>query len=153
VHRCWPAGGGARDGLRVDQQQEIINAITQQLSGGGGSSGGSSSGGGGSSGGFSVTTGELTGYVRNTRQLADELHKVATHQIHSVRTIADDSFGKIGKETGFAAALDHFADALQRQASGVAKNADTLSDAVAKTARSYRHDDQEIADELLDLLT
>ncbi len=132
----------------MDQQQEIINAITQQLSGGGGKPGG-----GKPSGGFSVTTGELTGYVHKTRQLADELHRLATHQIHSVRTIADDSFGKIGKETGFATALDHFADALQRQASGVAKNADTLSDTVAKTARDYQHDDQQIADELLDLLT
>jgi hypothetical protein len=132
----------------VDQQQEIIDAITQQLSGGRPNSGGQPSGGG-----FSVTTDELTGYVRGTRRLADELHRLATHQIHSVRTIADDSFGKIGKETGFATALDRFADALQRQASGVAKNADTLSDTVAKTARSYQHEDQQIADELLDQLT
>jgi hypothetical protein len=149
VHRCWLAGAGTRHGLPVDQQQEIIDAITQQLSGGQPKP----DAGGQSSSGFSVVTGELTGYVHDTRRLADELHRLATHQIHSVRTIADDSFGKIGKETGFATALDHFADALQRQASGVAKNADTLSDTVAKTARSYQHDDQEIANELLHLLT
>jgi hypothetical protein len=148
----------------VDQQQEIIDAINQQLSGGGTPAegghgtpahGGSGSGGGhGVSGaGFSVVTEELTDYVRGTRRLADELDRLATNQIHSVRTIADDSFGRIGKETGFATALDHFADALQRQASGVAQNADRLSDAVAKTARDYRHDDQQLADELLDLLT
>ena len=100
--------------------------------------------------GFSVVTGELTGYVRGTRQLADELHRLASRRIHSVR---GDGFGRIGKETGFATALDHFADALGRQTSGVAKNADTLSDTVAKTARDYQHDDQQIADELLDQLT
>lgn len=115
----------------VDQEQQIISAIT----------------------GFSVATAELTGYVRDTRRLADELTKLATHQIRSVRAIDEASFGKIGKETGFAIALDHFAEALQRQVSGVAKNADAVSDTVAKTARDYRNDDRQIADELLDLLT
>src|SRR5439155_11372146 len=93
--------------------------------------------------GLSIATDELTGYVRQARRLADELHRLAAHQVHSVRTIAGDSFGKIGKETGFATALDHYADALVRQVSGVARNAETLGDAVAKTAIDHLSTDMD----------
>ncbi|HET9138741.1 type VII secretion target [Actinophytocola sp.] len=99
-----------------------------------------------------VGTTELTGYVRHTRQLAEELHRLARHEVGAVRTIAEDSFGRIGKETGFAAALNHFAAALEHQVDGVAGNADKLSDAVARTARNYRRQDEELAETLLDLL-
>jgi hypothetical protein len=102
--------------------------------------------------GFRIATTELTGYVRHTRELAEELHRLARHEVGAVRTIADDSFGRIGRETGFAAALKHFAEALEHQVNGVAGNADKLSDAVAKTARNYRRQDEELAQDLLDLL-
>ncbi|HEV2782941.1 MAG TPA: hypothetical protein VGX25_26430 [Actinophytocola sp.] len=103
--------------------------------------------------GFSIATDELTGYVRQTRNLAEELHRLAKRKINSVQTIAEDGFGKIGKETGFAAALNRFAGALEHQVHGVARNADKLSDGVAKTARGYRRDDQELAEDLMNLLT
>jgi hypothetical protein len=119
-------------------QQEIITEITGQLGGGRG---------------YSITTGELTGYVRNTRQLSEDLHRLAKRKVNPVRSIADDSFGRIGKETGFAAALDRFAGALEHQIHGVATNADKLSDGVDKTARTYRRQDAELAEDLLDLLT
>ena len=102
--------------------------------------------------GLRIATTELTGYVRHTRQLAEELHRLARHEVGAVRTIAEDSFGRIGRETGFAAALNHFAGALEHQVSGVAGNADKLSDAVARTVRNYRRQDEELAQTLLDLL-
>ena len=98
-----------------------------------------------------VTT-ELTGYARHARQLADELQRLAGHTVKPVGSIADDAFGRIGKETGFAAALNHFADALRQQLDGVAKNADTLGDGVAKTARTYQTQDQELAEDILGLI-
>jgi hypothetical protein len=102
--------------------------------------------------GYSVVTTELTAYARHTRQLADELHRLAGHTVKPVGAIDEDAFGRIGKETGFAAALNHFADALQSQLVGVAKNADTLGDGVAKTAHTYQTQDQELAQDILDLI-
>jgi hypothetical protein len=102
--------------------------------------------------GYGVVTDELTGYVRRTRKLADELHQLATHTVRSVGTIAEDSFGQIGKETGFAAALRRFAATLEQQVGGVATNAGTLGDAVGKTAHTYQRQDDELAKDILDLL-
>jgi hypothetical protein len=149
----------------VAQQQEIIDAINKRL-GVGAAGGAVTTGTGGLPGkrhpaadgpagqgaGFSVATDELNGYVRQTRMLADELHQLARHPVSSVQTIADDSFGKIGKETGFATALNHFADALELQVNGVAKNADALGESVAKTAKTYQRQDQELAQDILDLI-
>jgi hypothetical protein len=101
--------------------------------------------GGTPQGGFAVDTTVLDGYVRGTRRVADDLLAVGTRQVRPIREIADDSFGKIGKETGFAAALDHFAAALQRQVKGVGSNADRLATSAARTARAYRDQDDDIA--------
>jgi hypothetical protein len=102
--------------------------------------------------GYSIATEELTGYVRGTRDLAEDLHRLAKRKVNSVQTIAEDSFGRIGKETGFAAALHRFAGALEHQIHGVATNADKISDGVARTGRNYRRQDEEIAEDLLNLL-
>ena len=104
------------------------------------------------SNGYGVVTGELTGYARRTRDIATELHTLATHRIASVRRIAEHSLGPIGKESGFAAALSHFAEALEHQVAGVGKHADTLGDSVAKAARTYREQDEERASDILDLI-
>lgn len=69
-----------------------------------------------------------------------------------MRDLADDSFGAIGKETGFADALDHFGAALQRQVKGVGTKADTLAGSVSRTARHYHEQEQDIAQDLLGLL-
>ena len=100
--------------------------------------------------GFGVITGELTGYAQHTRRLATELHTLATHQVKSIR--GGKGFGPIGTESGFVAALDHFADALAHQVAGVGKDADALGDSVAKAARTYREHDEERANELIDLI-
>ncbi|MCA1655591.1 MAG: lytic transglycosylase, partial [Pseudonocardiaceae bacterium] len=73
-------------------------------------------------------------------------------QLNGVRGLADDSFGKIGKETGFAAALDQFGAALQRQVKGVGAKVDTLAGSVSRTARHYRDQEHDIAQDLLGLL-
>jgi hypothetical protein len=116
---------------------------------------GGKGGGGGTGGGrdgFMVDPEALSGYARTARHLADDLTDLAGTQLKGVRGLADDSFGKIGKETGFAAALDQFGAALQRQVRGVGKNADTLAGRVSRTAHDYRDHEQDISDELLGLL-
>ncbi|MGB3442711.1 MAG: transglycosylase SLT domain-containing protein [Actinophytocola sp.] len=108
--------------------------------------------GNGNPDGFMVDPDSLSGYARTTRDIADELRGLSAHQLKNVRGLAEDSFGKIGKETGFAAALDHFGAALQRQVKGVGTKADTLAGSVSKTARDYRDEDQDIEQVLLGLL-
>jgi hypothetical protein len=124
-----------------------------QGSGSNGQSGGQSSGqsGGqqsGGTGGFAVDTAVLDAYVKRTRAVADGLTSIGTTQVRRIREIADDSFGKIGKETGFASALDGFAVSLRRQVTGVGGNADKLAGSTAKAARTYRRQDEQIADSL-----
>ncbi|MEV6828703.1 transglycosylase SLT domain-containing protein [Amycolatopsis sp. NPDC051102] len=79
----------------------------------------------------------LHGYVRRARHVADALDG-ATGQLRDVRDIAEDSFGRIGRESGFAAALAGFGLALQRQVKGVGAHADGLASAAQKAAKSYR---------------
>lgn len=118
---------------------------------GGGGKGGGGQGGGGRDG-FLVDPEALSGYARTARHIADDLTDLAGKQLKGVRGLADDSFGKIGKETGFAAALDDFGAALQRQVRGVGRNADALAGRVSRTAGDYRDQEQDIASELLGLL-
>lgn len=102
--------------------------------------------------GFAVDPDALSGYARTTRHIADDLRDLSTQQLRHVRGLADDSFGGIGKETGFAAALDHFGAALQRQVRGVGTRADKIANTVSKTARDYRDEEQDIEQVLLGLL-
>jgi hypothetical protein len=102
--------------------------------------------------GFLVDPDALSGYARTTRHIADDLHSLSTHQLKNVRGLVEDSFGKIGKETGFAAALEHFGAALQRQVRGVGARADKLAGRVSGTARDYRDEEQDIEQVLLGLL-
>jgi hypothetical protein len=108
--------------------------------------------GGGGRDGFMVDPEALSGYARGARTIGDELGDLRAKELHKVRSIADDSFGKIGKETGFADALNSYGQSLQRQVKGIHHNVDTLAASVSRTARHYRDQDQEIADDLLQLL-
>ena len=102
--------------------------------------------------GFIVDPDALSGYARTTRHIADDLRDLSTHQLRNVRGLADDSFGRIGKETGFADALDHFGAALQRQVKGVGARADKIAASVAGSAKDYRGEEQDIEQVLLGLL-
>jgi hypothetical protein len=103
--------------------------------------------------GFQVDPDALSGYVKSTRTISDELTALRTKELHKVRSIADDSFGRIGKETGFADALNSFGQSLQHQVQGVAKNAGTIAASVSKTAKHYQDQEHDIADDLLQLLS
>ncbi|WP_284746301.1 transglycosylase SLT domain-containing protein [Amycolatopsis sp. RTGN1] len=79
----------------------------------------------------------LHSYVSRTRHVADALG-TATGHLRDVREIGHESFGKIGKESGFADALTGFGLALQRQVKGVGTHADGLATAAQKAAKTYR---------------
>ncbi|MEV0679557.1 type VII secretion target [Actinosynnema sp. NPDC050436] len=116
-------------------------------SGGGGRGGGGSGGGGrgGAGGGYSVDVGVLRDYARRTQNTADDLTALGRRHVREVREIAEDSFGAVGRQSGFAAALDGFGAALRKQVKGVAHNTDALAASAAKSARAYREQDDDIA--------
>jgi hypothetical protein len=143
----------------LDEARKGVKALrhhddaTHPASSGGGKHGGKEGGkdaGGGD--GFVVDPDALNGYAKSARTIADELASLRTKELHKVRSIADDSFGRIGKETGFADALNSFGESLQRQVRGARQNADTLAASVSKTARHYHDQDADIADDLLHML-
>ncbi|MFI6029932.1 transglycosylase SLT domain-containing protein [Amycolatopsis magusensis] len=106
--------------------------------------------GGGSSGGergpgYTVDPELVAGYVKRTRRLSDELATTGKEHLRGVREIADDSFGRIGKESGFAAALDGFSAALHRQVRGISAGADALADRTAEAAKAYRDQEDDTA--------
>jgi hypothetical protein len=93
--------------------------------------------GGGSGGALRVDDAVLHAYVKRTRGVAGALGGAAG-QLRDVREIAGDSFGRIGKESGFADALADFGLALQKQVKGVGTHAEGLASAAQKAAKSYR---------------
>jgi Lysozyme like domain/Excreted virulence factor EspC, type VII ESX diderm len=102
--------------------------------------------------GFMVDPDALTDYARRTRTIADELASLRTGELRAVTALTPESFGRIGRETGFAAALDRFGQALRHQVHGVGRNADTLASSVTKTAKHYKEQESDIAHGLLRLL-
>ncbi|MEA5363271.1 transglycosylase SLT domain-containing protein [Amycolatopsis sp., V23-08] len=90
-----------------------------------------------SSGALRVDDAVLHAYVKRTHGVADALGGAGGH-LGDVRDIAGDSFGRIGKESGFADALAGFGLALQKQVKGVGTHATGLATAAQKAAKSYR---------------
>lgn len=136
-----------KDGDKNDGKQDGKNDGKH-----GGKNGGNNGGKNGGGDGFQVDPDALTGYAKNARTIADELSALRGKELRNVRSIADDSFGRIGKETGFADALNRFGASLQRQVRGAGHNADTLAGSVAKTARHYHAQEADIADDLVSLM-
>lgn len=114
-------------------EQELITSIGREL--------------GRSGTGFGVDTDALRHYARETGAMADDLRRIDRKRLGAV-----DGFGRIGKESGFAAALNSFTKALEHQVGAVADNADKLSRAVSRTAGAYRREDNEIAADLMKIL-
>jgi hypothetical protein len=102
--------------------------------------------------GFQVDPDALAGYVRAARHVADDLGGLSNRELDGVRDLADDSFGKLGAETGFAKALDDFGGALRYQVKSVGTRADNLSRAVADTVRDYRDHERDNVSEIVALL-
>lgn len=136
----------------LDEARRGVKALRDNGSrgGSGGGRGGSGGGRGGSGGGFSVDLDVLREFTRRTRGTADDLTAVGRRHVREVREIADDSFGRIGRQSGFTEALDNFASALRRQVKAVAHNTDRLADSAARAARSYRDQDDDTARSLKD---
>ncbi|WP_033440786.1 type VII secretion target [Saccharothrix sp. NRRL B-16314] len=127
----------------LDEARRGVDAMKR----GGASGGGGGSGGGGSrgGGGFSVDVGVLRDYARRTQGTADDLTALGRRHVREVREIAEDSFGRIGRQSGFAAALDDFGAALRKQVKGVARNTDALATSASRSARSYQEQDEDTA--------
>ncbi|MEC3976713.1 transglycosylase SLT domain-containing protein [Amycolatopsis sp. H20-H5] len=106
--------------------------------------------GGGGAGRLRVDSATLDRYVKRSRQVADALGEVAAKQVKGVRGLADDSFGRIGKESGFADALGDFGLALQKQVKGVGATADSLASAAARASKSYTEHEAAAAAHLRD---
>ncbi|NUT53892.1 MAG: transglycosylase SLT domain-containing protein [Saccharothrix sp.] len=134
----------------LDEARRGVEAMKRGGSGGGsggsgGGSGGGSRGGGSRGGGFSVDVGVLRDYARRTRSSADDLTALGRRHVREVREIADDSFGRIGKQSGFAEALDNFGAALRKQVKAVAHNTDALATSASRSARAYKDQEDDIA--------
>ncbi|ONI90305.1 lytic transglycosylase [Saccharothrix sp. ALI-22-I] len=124
----------------LDEARQGVEAMKR-----GGSGGGSGSGGSGRDGGFSVDVGVLRDYARRTQNAADDLTALGRRHVREVREIAEDSFGRIGRQSGFAEALDDFGAALRKQVKAVARNTDALATSAARSARSYQEQDDDVA--------
>jgi hypothetical protein len=135
----------------LDEARKGVHAMRNDGRSDGGKKDGGKNGGGGGDG-FQVDPDALTGYAKSARTIADELSALRGKELHNVRSIADDSFGRIGKETGFADALNRFGASLQRQVRGAGHNAETLAGSVAKTARHYHAQEADIAQDLVALM-
>ncbi|XVS62544.1 type VII secretion target [Actinosynnema sp. CA-299493] len=130
----------------LDEARRGVEALKRGGSGsGGGSGGGSGQGGGSRGGGFSVDVGVLRDYARRTRNSADDLTALGRRHVREVREVAEDSFGRIGKQSGFADALDNFGAALRKQVKAVAHNTDALATSAGRSARAYKEQDDDIA--------
>lgn len=101
---------------------------------------------------FSVDRAMLGDYAGGSRKIAEALTATEGKQLGSLHGIAEHSFGRIGKESGFAEALQHFGTAMHHQVNGIGKNVDNLAKSVSKIDRSYADDDQRLAQDLLHML-
>src|SRR5690606_5450658 len=111
-----------------------------------------SGGSGGRRDGFSVSPERLIAYAKKTEQISETLQNTGKKTVHSVTGIAEDSFGKIGKETGFADALADFSRSLQKQVTAVGRNAGNLGAEAKRAAKEYQDSDALAAEELKKLL-
>ncbi|HET6503542.1 MAG TPA: transglycosylase SLT domain-containing protein [Amycolatopsis sp.] len=109
---------------------------------------GGGNGGGGAGGGFTVDAQALADYTRKTDRVADELGSVGSRTVHTVTGIAADSFGEVGKETGFADALGDFSRALEKQVRAIGTQARNLGDATGKIAKAYQDNEDDVSKDL-----
>ncbi|WP_367137656.1 type VII secretion target [Saccharothrix sp. HUAS TT1] len=148
--RSWTPWSTYTNGAYKRHLDEARRGVERMKRGGGGSGGGGGGGGsrGGGSrggGGFSVDVGVLRDYARRTAGSADDLTAIGRRHVREVREVAEDSFGRIGKQSGFADALDNFGAALRKQVKAVAHNTDALATSAGRSARAYKDQDDDVS--------
>ncbi|RZS38914.1 transglycosylase-like protein with SLT domain [Herbihabitans rhizosphaerae] len=105
----------------------------------GGHAGSATAQSGGAKGdGFTVNTPALEAYAKRAGGVGDDLRRLGKTHLEPLRETGADSFGQIGRETGFLGALNGFTTALQRQVKVTGSNVDRLGTKVATVARDYR---------------
>lgn len=95
--------------------------------------------------GFTADPAQFSAYTNKVDDVANELRSVGSRTVHAVTSIAPDSFGDVGKETGFSAALSDFGKSLEQQVSATGKNARALGSEVAAAAKAYQANEDEVA--------
>jgi len=106
----------------------------------------------GGKGDYSVDTSMLGSYAGGSKQIAEALTATDGKQLASIHGIAEHSFGKIGKESGFADALQSFGTSMHHQVDGISTNVSNLAQSVAKISKSYDDDDKQLAQQLLHMI-
>ncbi|TDP96589.1 transglycosylase-like protein with SLT domain [Labedaea rhizosphaerae] len=106
----------------------------------------------GGKGDYSVDTSMLGSYAGGSKQIAESLVSTDGKQLASIHGIAEHSFGRIGKESGFADALQSFGTSMHHQVDGISKNVTNLAHSVTKISKSYDDDDQQLAQQLLHMI-
>lgn len=99
--------------------------------------------------GFSAGPAEFSGYAGKAGDVADELTKIASRTVEKVSGIAEDSFGQVGVETGFADALRDFGRSLEKQVKTTATGARDLAELTRKAGHSYQARDDSAKHEVL----
>jgi len=102
----------------------------------------------GKHGGHRVEPEQFQAYTRAADHVAAELRSVGSRTVGSVTSIAHDSFGEVGKETGFSAALGDFSRSLEKQVNATGRNAQELGSDVSKAGLAYRSTDDDAVAEL-----
>lgn len=91
---------------------------------------------------FGTNTTALRAYSKAADGIADELEKVGDRTVHSVSSMDANSFGPVGKETGFTDALVDFSTRLEKQVKMTGKNVRKLGTDATEAAKTYEETDE-----------
>lgn len=135
----------------MDAARKAAAQVTGDSAGNGdsGSDGSDPGGEGGGSGtGFEADTAAMLRYSRTATEVGETLKGVGSRTGDVVRGVAEDSFGDVGRETGFTEALRSFSRSLTKQLTATGETAKNLGSAVREAAETYRKADEESVAEL-----
>ncbi|GAA0517802.1 hypothetical protein GCM10011581_22050 [Saccharopolyspora subtropica] len=145
--RHWSTYENGAYKKHLDDARKAVRHVGKGKGNGKGSGGGQRPGKPGGDG-FTVQTEYLRTYAKQADGVADGLEAVGKKTVHAVRGIAEDTFGRVGKETGFTDALGDFSDSLKKQVTATGTNARNLGKAASEAARTYEEADQAAVREL-----
>jgi hypothetical protein len=103
-------------------------------------------------GGFTVDPAALAAYAKQAGDVGDDLRNIGQKTVGAVHGIAENSFGEVGKETGFTDALADFSTTLQQQIDTLASDARQLGSAAEEDAKAYEKADESAANDIKSVL-